>query len=92
MSRLTSPSANGQRTVEQYAQAAAAAAQNVAPSSTGGGSLGAAATAPPSSASGAPSSTASTQPSAGIEARGDVRWGLLSLGMAVAGVFGGLLI
>ncbi|KAF6810640.1 extracellular serine-rich protein [Colletotrichum sojae] len=87
--------ASGARTVEQYAKAAAAAAQNVAPSSTGGGSLGAAATAPPSSASGsgsAPSASSSTAPSAGIEARGDVRWGLLSLGMAVAGVFGGLLI
>ncbi|KAF6828254.1 extracellular serine-rich protein [Colletotrichum plurivorum] len=89
--------ASGARTIEQYAKAAAAAAQNVAPSSTGGGTLGAAATAPPSSASGsasgsAPSASSSTAPSAGIESRGDVRWGLLSLGVAVAGVFGGLLI
>ncbi|GKT85791.1 extracellular serine-rich protein [Colletotrichum tofieldiae] len=59
---------------------------------TGGGSLGSAATGSPSSASGAPSASSSTQPSAGIEARGDVRWGLLSLGMAAAGVVGGLLI
>ncbi|GKT59630.1 extracellular serine-rich protein [Colletotrichum tofieldiae] len=88
---INAPS-NGQRTIEQYAQAAAAAQANVAPSATGGGSLGSAATGSPSSASGAPSASSSTQPSAGIEARGDVRWGLLSLGMAAAGVVGGLLI
>ncbi|OLN87592.1 putative GPI-anchored cupredoxin-like protein 2 [Colletotrichum chlorophyti] len=93
---INAPS-NGQRTVQQYAQAAANAQANVAPSATGGGTLGAAATAKPSSASGsssssAPSSSSSTQPSAGIEARGDVRWGLLSAGVALAGFFGGLLI
>ncbi|EXF77868.1 hypothetical protein CFIO01_04122 [Colletotrichum fioriniae PJ7] len=84
--------ASGQRTIEQYARAAAAAQSNVAPSATGGGTLGSAATGSPSSASSSPSASSSSQPSAGIEARGDVRWGLLSLGMAAAGVVGGLLI
>ncbi|OHF02961.1 hypothetical protein CORC01_01719 [Colletotrichum orchidophilum] len=84
--------ANGQRTIEKYAQAAAVAKSNVAPSKTGGGTLGSAATGSPSSASSTPSASSSSQPSAGIEARGDVRWGLLSLGMAAAGVVGGLLI
>ncbi|GKT44364.1 putative GPI-anchored cupredoxin [Colletotrichum spaethianum] len=85
--------ATGQRTVEAYAKAAAAAKANVAPASTGGGSLGpATSTGSPSSSSGAPSASSSSQPSAGIEARGDVRWGLLGLGMAAAGFVGGLLI
>ncbi|TEA12183.1 putative GPI-anchored cupredoxin [Colletotrichum sidae] len=90
---INAPS-SGQRTIQQYADAAAKAENNVAPSATGGGSLGAAATGSPSSASGtaSPSASSSTAPSAGIEARGDVRWGLLSFGMAVAGVVGGLLV
>ncbi|KAL0944806.1 extracellular serine-rich protein [Colletotrichum truncatum] len=82
--------ANGQRTIKAYAEAAAKAQQNVAPASTGGGTLGPAATGSPSSS--APSSSSTSQPSAGMEARGDVRWGLLSIGMAVAGVVGGLLV
>ncbi|WYZ44825.1 hypothetical protein EsH8_VIII_000141 [Colletotrichum jinshuiense] len=84
--------ASGQRTIAQYAAAAAKAESNVAPSATGGGTLGSAATGSPSSASGAPSASSSSQPSAGIEARGDVRWGLISFGMALAGVVGGLLV
>ncbi|WQF80664.1 Putative cupredoxin [Colletotrichum destructivum] len=89
---VINPPSSGQRTIEQYAQAAAAAQANVAPSATGGGTLGSAATGSPSSASGTPSASSTTQPSAGIEARGDVRWGLLSLGVAAAGFVGGLLI
>ncbi|KAK1976602.1 Cupredoxin [Colletotrichum cereale] len=93
---------NGKKTVEMYAKAAAAAQANVAPSSTSGGKMG-----PPSSGSGSGTGTGSPSgsmsgmpnmpsmsgmPSAGIESRGDVRWGLLSLGMAAAGLVGGLLI
>ncbi|KAF9881412.1 hypothetical protein CkaCkLH20_00558 [Colletotrichum karsti] len=44
------------------------------------------------SGSAAASASSTTRPNAGVETRGDVRWGLLSFGMAVAGVVGGLLI
>ncbi|KAK1593758.1 Cupredoxin [Colletotrichum navitas] len=95
--------AGGKKTVEMYAKAAAEAKENVAPSSTSGGMMGpaSAADAPksggsgsasPSGSSGAPAASGSGMPSAGIEARGDVRWGLLSLGMAAAGLVGGLLV
>ncbi|KAI8264470.1 hypothetical protein K4K56_005400 [Colletotrichum sp. SAR 10_98] len=105
---INAPSSGG-KTVDAYKEAAAKAAKNVAPASTGGGSLGPAATGSPSSsggsgtsasasvsgtsaASGSAAASGTSRPSAGIEARGDVRWGLLSFGMAVAGVVGGLLI
>ncbi|KAI8280733.1 hypothetical protein K4K59_008477 [Colletotrichum sp. SAR11_240] len=108
---INAPSSGG-KTVDAYKEAAAKAAKNVAPASTGGGSLGPAATGSPSSsggsgasasasgtsaasgtaASGSASASRTSSPSAGVEARGDVRWGLLSFGMAVAGVVGGLLI
>ncbi|KAJ0335452.1 hypothetical protein COL922a_009188 [Colletotrichum nupharicola] len=108
---INAPSSGGM-TVDAYKEAAAKAAKNVAPASTGGGSLGPAATGSPSgsggsgasatasgtsaasgtAASGSAAASRTSSPSAGVEARGDVRWGLLSFGMAVAGVVGGLLI
>ncbi|KAK2010241.1 Cupredoxin [Colletotrichum eremochloae] len=100
--------AGGKKTVEMFAKAAAEAKENVAPASTSGGKIGPASSTGDSgsgsgSASGMPSggsmpsgmpmpSGSSMPSSAGIEARGDVRWGLLSLGMAAAGFVGGLLI
>ncbi|KAJ0158752.1 putative GPI-anchored cupredoxin [Colletotrichum tanaceti] len=105
---VINPPSSGERTIEQYSQAAGAAQANVEPSATGGGTLGPAASGSPSpspssgsgsgsssgtpSGSSTPSASSTTQPSAGIEARGNVRWGLLSLGIAAAGFFGGLLI
>ncbi|KAK2040421.1 Cupredoxin [Colletotrichum somersetense] len=89
------------KTIDMFKKTAAEAKANVAPSSTSGGKLGPASTsgtpssgsdAPASGSSGAPMSSMSSMPSAGIESRGDVRWGLLSLGMAAAGLVGGLLI
>ncbi|KAH0425157.1 hypothetical protein CcaCcLH18_11176 [Colletotrichum camelliae] len=107
---INAPSSGG-KTVDAYKDAAAKAAKNVAPASTGGGTLGPAATGSPAAsssgagasasgttaasgtaASGSASASRTSSPSAGVEARGDVRWGLLSFGMAVAGVVGGLLI
>lgn len=102
---INAPS-GGQKTLEKYAAAAAKAPKNVAPASTGGGSLGPAATGTPSSTSGsggdgpaasasgsaAASASSTSRPNAGVETRGSVRWGLLSFGVAVAGVLGGLLI
>ena len=81
-------SADGKKTLKQFAAAAADAKENTAPSSTGGGELGAAATA---TSTATPSSTTSAAPNAGMEARGDIRWGLMSLGVAVAGLVGGLM-
>ncbi|KAF3802579.1 putative GPI-anchored cupredoxin [Colletotrichum gloeosporioides] len=64
------------------------------PSSSGGSGTSASGTSAVSgtAASGSASASRTSSPSAGIEARGDVRLGLLSFGMAVAGVVGGLLI
>ncbi|EQB56238.1 hypothetical protein CGLO_03775 [Colletotrichum gloeosporioides Cg-14] len=64
------------------------------PSSSGGSGTSASGTSAASgtAASGSASASRTSSPSAGIEARGDIRWGLLSFGMAVAGVVGGLLI
>ncbi|KAM0271913.1 hypothetical protein ACHAQH_008915 [Verticillium albo-atrum] len=84
---INAPANNNQRTIQAYSQAAANAESNVAPSATGGGTLGAAATAAPSSA---PSST--NAPSAGVEAHGEIRWGMLTMGVAMAGFIGGLMI
>ncbi|KAL9945863.1 hypothetical protein ACHAO5_004464 [Verticillium nonalfalfae] len=89
---INAPANNNQRTLQAYSQAAANAQSNVAPSSTGGGSLGAAATAAPSSASGSASPSSSSAPSAGMEAHGEIRWGMLTMGVAVAGFIGGLMI
>ncbi|KAK2034741.1 Cupredoxin [Colletotrichum zoysiae] len=92
------------KTVEMFAAAAKDVKANVAPSSTSGGTLGPASAstsgtpasgsgAPASGSSGSPMSSMSSMPtSAGVESRGDVRWGMLSLGMAAAGLVGGLLI
>lgn len=76
------------RTLEQYSEAAAEVEKTESPSQTGGGVLGKAATARPSTA---PTSTESTIPSAGVESRGNIRWGLMSLSIAVAGFVGGLM-
>ncbi|RSL46169.1 hypothetical protein CEP54_013981 [Fusarium duplospermum] len=97
---INAPS-SGQRTLAAYKKAAADVDETVEPSSTGGGELGPAAThssgssedstSTGSAASSTASSTESAAPNAGIEARGEIRWGLMSLGVAMAGFFGGLM-
>ncbi|KAI8686954.1 hypothetical protein LRP88_13683 [Fusarium phalaenopsidis] len=97
---INAPS-SGQRTLAAYKKAAADVDETVEPKSTGGGELGPAATASSgssegststgSAASGTASSTESAAPNAGMEARGEIRWGLMSLGVAMAGFFGGLM-
>ncbi|KAM5348199.1 hypothetical protein ACJ41O_008023 [Fusarium nematophilum] len=77
---------SGQRTLQRYKAAAADAASNVEPSSTGGGELESVA-----SATSTPTSTESSAPNAGLEARGEIRWGLMSLGIAMAGFVGGMM-
>ncbi|KAI8723567.1 Phytocyanin domain-containing protein [Fusarium sp. LHS14.1] len=98
---INAPS-SGQRTLAAYKKAAADVDETVEPSSTGGGELGPAATASSgssegssstgSAASSTASSTESAAPNAGIESRGEIRWGLMSLGVAMAGFVGGLMI
>ncbi|KAK2001933.1 hypothetical protein LX36DRAFT_697918 [Colletotrichum falcatum] len=103
---INAPAGN-KKTIDMYATAAKAAEANVAPSSVSGGKLGPASASgttggsgsttsgTPASGSDAPMSSMSGMPmsaSAGIEARGSVQWGLLSMGMAAAGLVGGLLI
>lgn len=87
---------SGDKTVEKFAAAAAKASDNVAPSSTGGGTLGDASTATASGSSSATSaassSTASAGSNAGLEARGEIRWGLMSAGLAMAGFVAGFMI
>ncbi|CAM1504611.1 Fc.00g022020.m01.CDS01 [Cosmosporella sp. VM-42] len=80
---------DGKKTLEQFAAAAADAEENTAPSSTGGGTLGSATTA---TSTGGASSTDTTKPNAGLQARGDIRWGLMSAGVALAGFVGGMMI
>ncbi|KAM0431859.1 hypothetical protein ACHAPT_005111 [Fusarium lateritium] len=92
---------NGQRTLAAYKKAAADTDESVEPKSTGGGDIGPAATASSGSSEGATStggaasesasSTESSTPNAGIESRGEIRWGLMSFGVAMAGFFGGLM-
>ncbi|KAF7549913.1 hypothetical protein G7Z17_g6070 [Cylindrodendrum hubeiense] len=87
----------GSKTVKKYAEAAADASDNVAPSSTGGGTLGEASTATASSTNSATSgaaasATESSGSNAGLEARGDIRWGLMSAGIAMAGLVAGFMI
>ncbi|KAI9155108.1 putative GPI-anchored cupredoxin [Paramyrothecium foliicola] len=79
--------ANGQRTLSQYAEAASAAEDNVAPEEVGGGVLGAPATTPPSSAP----TPSETPQSAGVSIRGDIRWGLMTFGVAMTGFIGGMM-
>lgn len=95
---------SGQRTLAAYKKAAADVDSAVSPKSTAGGEVGPAATgaaatssgssestATEDSASGTASATESSEPNAGLEARGEIRWGLLSMGVAMAGFFGGLM-
>ncbi|KAF4342506.1 extracellular serine-rich [Fusarium beomiforme] len=90
---------SGAKSFDNFAKAAANADDSSAPKSTGGGTFGAAET---GSASGTASGTASSTASgtaasasatesgnAGIEARGEIRWGLMS--GAIAAIFGGLM-
>ncbi|KAK7402776.1 hypothetical protein QQX98_011485 [Neonectria punicea] len=85
---INAPSSTS-RTLKKYAEAAAEADDNVTPSSTGGGTLGSAATATGTSA---PSATESSDTNAGLEARGEIRWGLMSMGLAVAGFAGAMMV
>ncbi|KAK7431781.1 hypothetical protein QQZ08_001721 [Neonectria magnoliae] len=85
---INAPS-NASRTLKKYAEAAAEADNNVTPSSTGGGTLGSAVTATGTSA---PSATESSDTNAGLEARGEIRWGLMSMGLAVAGFVGAMMV
>ncbi|KAF4980780.1 hypothetical protein FZEAL_3294 [Fusarium zealandicum] len=101
---INAPS-SGQRTLERFTEDAADADNNIEPSSTGGGKIGPAASGSASGSASASASASSTSgsaaeasssesaaPNAGLEARGDVRWGLMGLGLAMAGFFGGLMI
>ena len=67
--------------MQQYSEAAAQAENNIAPSRTGGGTLGT-----PAAAS------ESTVPGAGVQSYGSIRWGLMSVGIAMAGFVGGLVL
>ncbi|KAJ4328538.1 hypothetical protein N0V84_001055 [Fusarium piperis] len=60
-------------------------------SSDGSTSTGSATSGTASSTSGTASSTETSTPNAGTEARGEIRWGLMSMGVAMAGFFGGLM-
>jgi hypothetical protein len=95
-------STSGQRSFDAFAKAASDSDDSKEPQSTGGGEIGSA-TATGSASGGsatgttetgtAASATAteSTGANAGLEARGEIRWGLMSFGVAMAGVFGGLM-
>ncbi|EXK92419.1 hypothetical protein FOQG_05573 [Fusarium oxysporum f. sp. raphani 54005] len=92
---------SGAKSFDNYAKAAADSKDSSAPKSTGGGKLGAAETGSASgSASGtatatatesgtAASASATQSGNAGIEARGQIQWGLMS--GAIAALFGGLM-
>ncbi|KAH6958535.1 hypothetical protein HG530_010150 [Fusarium avenaceum] len=94
---------SGQKSFDAFAKAAADSDDSKAPQSTGGGSIGSAtathsasgtaATGSTTATGTAASSTAteSTGANAGLEARGEIRWGLMTFGVAMAGVFGGLM-
>ncbi|QPC72848.1 hypothetical protein HYE68_003600 [Fusarium pseudograminearum] len=91
---------SGQRSFSNFAKAAEDSDDSVAPRSTGGGeiatatgTLAASGTSEPTGTStetGA-SSTESAGANAGLEARGEIRWGLMTAGMAMVGLFGGLM-
>ncbi|CCT64063.1 uncharacterized protein FFUJ_04756 [Fusarium fujikuroi IMI 58289] len=92
---------SGAKSFDNYAKAAADSEDSSAPKSTGGGTFGAAETGSASgSASGtatatatesgtAASASATESGNAGIEARGQIQWGLMS--GAIAALFGGLM-
>ncbi|RBR14128.1 uncharacterized protein FIESC28_07885 [Fusarium coffeatum] len=87
---------SGNRTYENFAKAAEEADDSTAPRSTGGGEIATATGtwAPSGTASStetAASSTETSDANAGLEARGEIRWGLMAASMAMAGLFGGLM-
>ncbi|KAM0563501.1 hypothetical protein ACHAPJ_001222 [Fusarium lateritium] len=95
---------SGDKTFKAFAKAASDSNDSVPPQSTGGGKIGPAATSTgasstasseaTSSESGSAASATSSEtssPNAGLEARGEIRWGLMSMGVAMAGLFGGLM-
>ena len=89
-------STSGNRTYENFAKAAEEADDSTAPRSTGGGEIATATGtwAPSGTASStetAASSTETSDANAGLEARGEIRWGLMAASMAMAGLFGGLM-
>jgi plastocyanin len=93
---------SGQKSFDAFAKAASDSDGSKAPQSTGGGEIGSA-TATGSASGGSATGTAatgtaasatateSTGANAGLEARGEIRWGLMTFGVAMAGVFGGLM-
>jgi hypothetical protein len=93
-------STSGQRSYANFAKAAEDSDDSVAPRSTGGGEIATAtgtwapsgtAEATGTSTETSASSTESSDANAGLEARGEIRWGLMTAGMAMAGLFGGLM-
>jgi hypothetical protein len=96
-------STSGQKSFDAFAKAASDSDDSKAPQSTGGGSIGSATATHSASGSAATGSTTetgtaasatateSTGANAGLEARGEIRWGLMTFGVAMAGVFGGLM-
>ncbi|KAH7165754.1 Cupredoxin [Dactylonectria macrodidyma] len=82
---INAPS-SGNRTIENFVAAAAEVEDNVAPTATQGGTLGEAATGTGSSST----PTESSGENAGIETRGEIRWGLM--GLAMAGLFGVMMV
>ncbi|KAG8667073.1 hypothetical protein FPOAC2_12220 [Fusarium poae] len=91
---------SGQRSYANFAKAAEDSDDSVAPRSTGGGEIATAtgtwapsgtAEATGTSTETSASSTESSDANAGLEARGEIRWGLMTAGMAMAGLFGGLM-
>ncbi|KAF4447032.1 extracellular serine-rich protein [Fusarium austroafricanum] len=91
---------SGQRSFEAFAKAASGSDDSTAPQSTGGGTFGAAETGSATgtasgtatataTTSGTAAASATTSGNAGIEARGEIRWGLMS--GALAALFGGLM-
>lgn len=93
-------STSGQKSFDNFAKAAEDSEDSVPPKSTGGGEIATATgTLAPSGTSeptgtsteSSASSTESAGANAGLEARGEIRWGLMTAGMAMAGLFGGLM-
>ncbi|KAF5659245.1 extracellular serine-rich [Fusarium heterosporum] len=94
---------SGQKSFEAFAKAASDSDGSEAPKSTGGGDFGSAtatgsasgsATSGTTTATGTAASASATESAganAGLEARGEIRWGLMTFGVAMAGVFGGLM-
>ena len=94
--RVLIPSYRADKTIQQFASAAATAPFVAGVATVKGGVVGAAATQSTIAASSAtPSSSATTTPapkSAGVEAAGGIKWGLLGLTGLIAIVFGGWIV